>query len=193
MKNRSTTRDAGSHRALTGALAGCLLGLAATACGGGSNPATSSGGALTMVRQVPNEGWDHVVEGAVVNYRNNPPASGPHYPSWARYQEFTVAVARGYWVHNLEHGAVVFLYRPDAPAATVGALRDAFRSVPADPQCGHGRALMTPDSALPRAIAVVAADWVLESDVVEPSVIRDFVLARRNRAPENVCDHGTRP
>jgi hypothetical protein len=142
---------------------------------------------------VPNEGWDHVPEGAPISYRNNPPASGPHYPVWARYQEFATAVGRGYWVHNLEHGGIVFLHRPDAPAATIGALRDAFASVPNDPQCGHRRALLTPDPLLARPFAVVAADWVLEADVVDPALIRSFVLSRRNRAPENVCDHGTRP
>jgi hypothetical protein len=145
------------------------------------------------VRQVPNEGWNHVPEGSAITYQNNPPASGPHYPVWARYQELPAALARGYWVHNVEHGAVVFLYRPDTAPATVGALRDAFRAVPADPQCGHGRALMTPDPLIPRPIAVVAADWVLESDVVERSAILDFVTAHRNRAPENVCEPGPRP
>ena len=94
---------------------------------------------------VVNEGWAHVPEGGAITYRNNPPASGPHYPVWLRYREYTVPMARGHWVHNLEHGAVVVLYRPDAPAEVVRRITEAFRSIPGDPSCGHPRARLTPD------------------------------------------------
>ena len=146
-----------------------------------------------MGTSVANEGWSHVTEGSAITYRSNPPASGSHYPVWLRYGEYTTAVPRGYWVHNLEHGAVVFLYRPDAPAGTVSALRDVFRGLPNDPQCGHPRALMLVDPLMPRAVAVVAADWLLDGDTVDAQRIRDFVTQHRNRAPENVCSDGSRP
>jgi hypothetical protein len=142
---------------------------------------------------IPNEGWVHVAEGSAITYRNNPPASGPHYPVWLRYQEYPGVIARGYWVHNLEHGAVVFLYRPDAPAATVTALRDVFRGLPNDPQCGHPRALMLQDPLMPHAEAVVAADWLLDGETVDAQAIRDFVAQHRNHAPENICEGGDRP
>jgi Protein of unknown function (DUF3105) len=145
------------------------------------------------VTPVPNEGWTHVPEGTPVSYRANPPASGPHYPVWARYQEHAVAVARPYWVHNLEHGAIVFLYRPDAPPAVVAALRGVFQSLPNDPACGHRRALMTPDPLLPRATAVVAADFTISADCVNADLARDFALTRRGLGPEQVCADGTRP
>jgi uncharacterized protein DUF3105 len=172
------------------------LAAAFVACGGGggtpTGPASPPPGGFVGTA-VPNEGWVHVAEGSAITYRNNPPASGPHYPVWLRYQEFTTALARGYWVHNLEHGAVVFLYRPDAAAATVTALRDVFRGLPNDPQCNHPRALMLPDPVMPRPVAVVAADWILEGDTVESLPIRDFVTQHRNHAPENICEGGSRP
>jgi hypothetical protein len=163
-------------------------------CGDGtmSNPEPPPTGP-TVGTQVQNEGWAHVAEGSATNYQHNPPASGPHYPVWLRYQEYGAAQARGYWVHNLEHGAVVFLYRPDAPAASVSALRDTFRTLPNDPQCGHPRALMTPDPAMPRPVAVVAADWILEGETLPAQTILDFVSQHRNRAPENICADGDRP
>src|SRR5215208_4047320 len=91
-------------------------------CGGSGTstptPPPVDTGSCTMTESaVSNEGWVHVAEGSTVTYRNNPPASGPHYPVWARYQSYTTAVARPYWVHNLEHGAIVFVHRPDAAAA----------------------------------------------------------------------------
>ena len=142
---------------------------------------------------MPNEGWTHVAEGSTITYAHNPPASGSHYPVWLRYREYSVAFARGYWVHNLEHGAVVFLYRPDAPGATVTALRDVFRGLPNDPQCGHPRALMLIDPLMSRPVAVVAADWILEGDTVDAATMREFVSQHRNHAPENICGDGQRP
>ena len=143
--------------------------------------------------QVPNEGWAHVPEGTSITYANNPPASGPHYPVWLRYQEYATPMARGYWVHNLEHGAVVFLYRPDAPGNVIAEMTSAFRSLPADPACGHARALLTPDPLLPWSAAVVAADFVLRAENTSNQVIHEFSLARRGRGPEQVCEQGTRP
>jgi Protein of unknown function (DUF3105) len=171
--------------ALAAALAGC------GGDGGTSNPEPPTGAPVGTA--VPNEGWVHVAEGSAITYQHNPPASGPHYPVWLRYEEYGTAQARGYWVHNLEHGAVVFLYRPDAPAAAVGALRDTFRTLPNDPQCGHPRALMTPDPLMPRPVAVVAADWLLEGETLAAQTVRDFVTQHRNRAPENFCEGGDRP
>ena len=167
-------------------------------CGGGGDGGSAINGPSdpscpAVVTPVANEGWVHVPEGSVVSYRANPPASGPHYPVWARYQEHPTAVARPYWVHNLEHGAIVFLYRPDAPAAVVSALRNAYQSLPNDPACGHRRALLTPDPSLPRATAVVAADFVIAADCVNAGIIRDFAIGRRGLGPEQICQDGSRP
>lgn len=175
--------------------------LAISGCGGGSSPTAPSNVTSpplstdrgTVVVQVPNEGFNHVSEGSALTFRHNPPASGAHYPVWARYAEYTTPLARGYWVHNLEHGAVVFLYRPDTASATVDALRSVYRSLPADQECGLPRALLTPDPLMPRPIAVVAWDWVLDSDVVEPSAILDFVLSHRGNGREDICEGGTAP
>jgi len=180
-------------RALAPAGVALLMGCGGGGAGGSPVTGPSDPTCPAVVTPVPNEGWSHVAEGSVVSYRANPPASGPHYPVWARYQEHAVAVARPYWVHNLEHGAIVFLYRPDAPPATVSALRAVFKSLPNDPACGHRRALLTPDPLLPRATAVVAADFVVAADCVNAGIIRDFAIGRRGRGPEQVCQDGTRP
>jgi Protein of unknown function (DUF3105) len=170
------------------------LAISLTACSGSSTPSTPEPPTGAPVgTPVANEGWVHVTEGSAITYQHNPPASGPHYPVWLRYEEYAAAQPRGYWVHNLEHGAIVFLYRPDAPAAAVNALRNTFRALPNDPQCGHPRALMTPDPLMPRPVAVVAADWLLEGETLADQPIRDFVSQHRNRAPENICEGGARP
>ena len=157
-------------------------------CGGGSTSTPSTPpvdtGSCTMTESaVANEGWVHVAEGSGVTYRSNPPASGPHYPVWARYQAYTTAVARPYWVHNLEHGAIVLAHRPDASPALISTLTDTFRSLPNDSQCGHARALLTPDPLLTRPVAVIAANFVLEGDCVSPARILQFTLAHREPGP----------
>lgn len=166
------------------------------ACGGGTTtppppPGAPVAGCATL--PVANEGWLHVAEGSAISYRANPPASGPHYPVWARYEEHNTTVARGYWVHNLEHGGVVLLYRPGAPAGAVTALRDAYRALPNDPACGHKRALLTAEPDLPTDTAVVAADFMLEAGCLDAGGIRHFVDSRIGRGPEQVCANGTRP
>lgn len=185
MRTRATR-----HLAPAGALR------AAAACGGASTspgPLPSDPSCVMTEAAVPNEGWIHVAEGSGVAYRANPPASGPHYPVWARYEAYATTLARPYWVHNLEHGAIVLLHRPDAPAAGVAALGNTFRALPNDPACGHPRALLTPDPLLPRPFAAVAADFALSGDCVNAEAIRQFTLAHRARAPEEICASGTRP
>ena len=165
------------------------------ACGGGgssspNDPAPPPSGVGTPV---PNEGWLHVPEGFAITYVSNPPASGPHYPVWLRYQEYDIAVPRGYWVHNVEHGAIVYLYRPDAPGNVIPEMLAAYRALPADPLCGHKRALITPDPLLPWPAAVVAANFVLRADNTSAQVIEQFALTRRGHGPEQVCEQGSRP
>jgi hypothetical protein len=168
-------------------------------CDGTSCPAAvpcadcSCGEASCTVEAVPNEGWAHVAEGSAIDYRHDPPASGPHYPAWGRYREHPSALARGYWVHNVEHGAVVLLYRPDAPSEVVDLLRAAYQALPPDPRCGHTRALLTPDPLLAPPFAVVAADFVLTCTGVNAAAIGGFATAQRGRAPEDVCTDGSRP
>jgi uncharacterized protein DUF3105 len=183
MRRTSRSRQKWPALALAASLAGC----------GGASPSAPVPTAATPGVPVPSEGWAHVSEGSGITYRSNPPASGPHYPVWLRYQEYAQPMARGYWVHNLEHGAIVVLYRPDAPADVVRQITDAFRSIPSDPSCGHQRAVLTPDPLLPRLTAAVAADFVLLADTVDAQAIREFAVARRGHGPEQLCDQGTRP
>ena len=166
-----------------------------SACGGGGpstpNPTPTVAPGMPQVMNAASEGWAHVAEGSATTYQANPPASGPHYPAWGRYREHTNVLARGYWVHNLEHGAIVLLYRPDAPANVVSELRQAYQALPNDPSCGHKRALMTPDPLLPRPVAAVAAQRVLMSDRLDPSWVRAFTDSFRGQGPEAVCQDGS--
>jgi hypothetical protein len=83
----------------------------------------------------PDFGNAHVAPGSVVDYALCPPTSGAHYnaagqgplrPGFYRPAE---RATPGGWVHNLEHGFIVVLYRgePDSAAmAQLQAFSDAF-------------------------------------------------------------------
>jgi hypothetical protein len=186
--------EAGAMRAWSALPA--LLVASAIACGddgGSAGPdADRRDAGACEAFPVANEGWMHVPEDSTIDYQHNPPASGPHYPVWARYQVHEEPLARGYWVHNLEHGAIVLVYRPDAPAATVEALRAVWEAIPLDPICRHRRSLVVADPDMDDPVAVLAADWAIE-DCIDEAAILDFVDEHRNRAPEQVCGDGVVP
>src|SRR5207302_1571640 len=112
------------------------------------------------------------------------------YPLWAAFEIFSSTVARGYWVHNVEHGAIVLLYRPDAGPDLVSALIDACNAIPGNAERGHKRALLTPDPLLIGTVAIVAANVTLEGGCVDRDAILDFVAAHRNHALEDSCAPG---
>src|SRR5215469_7417837 len=75
---------------------------------GASYPAsapTGPCGAVTQQHAI--EGFNHVDACSYVDYHTLPPSSGDHYPFWAAYMTYDQPVPEGYWVHNLEHGAIV--------------------------------------------------------------------------------------
>ncbi len=140
-------------------------------------------------------GAGHIDVGTCVIYADNPPSSGPHYGRWAPAREYPQPLDRRYWVHNLEHGWLVLLYRPDADPAAVDDLREAMGSLPDDPDCpGFHRVLLTADPALDSAVAAVAWRRVLEGDRLAPEAIRAFFAECRVAAPElRVCANGSDP
>lgn len=92
----------------------------------------------------PDMGQGHPATGTKVTYTYCPPASGKHYnaagvgPLPPRLYSPTDTVIPEGWVHNLEHGALVVLYRGDSQAATTegqAALRTFFEGYPASPVC----------------------------------------------------------
>jgi len=142
-------------------------------------------------------GWGHVPEGTVVEYTNNPPASGPHYGQWVRSGIYEEPIDRRNWVHNVEHGWLVLLHRPDAPAAVVDALHTAYVEAFDDAACPMGpvrRILVTPDPLLETPVAAVTAYRALSADRLDRPVLERMFTLCREAAPERrVCADGRVP
>jgi hypothetical protein len=81
------------------------------------------------IQSPPIEGATHVQPPATVRYRTNPPTSGNHYPSTALTGIHDAPVQNELQVHNLEHGHIVFQYRPgEVDPAILQGIADIVRS-----------------------------------------------------------------
>lgn len=124
-------------------------------------------------------------------YSTNPPSSGEHYAVWADFREYAEPVPRGFWVHSLEHGALVLAYRCTDCDDEVQAARELIETLPEDPSCARfgrvRRVVLTPDPLLD--VRWAAARWgvTLRSDCFEPESFRAFAERPWAGAPENTC------
>jgi hypothetical protein len=165
----------------------------------------NGGGCVNTVETVPQEGIrTHIPEDQEGVYSSNPPVTGEHYARWGRWQIYDQTLRRGYWVHNHEHGGVIYLYHPDAGPSLIEALVRVYNSIPDDPACGHPRALLTPDPLLDASWAVTSSGrepdpaggdfgfgYYIKADCIEDEqALVDFAVEHRNQAYEDVCDHG---
>ncbi len=152
----------------------------------------------------PDMGRTHVPVGQKVTYTFCPPASGSHYNAAGQgpiqpreYGPSDKALPEG-WIHNLEHGAMVILYRgregdPGITDAGQTALKALFSAFPASPVCGIQPGTSTgpviarfDEMATPYAAIV----WgrVLPLDDLDTTQILDFFQVWGERSnPEKQC------
>ncbi|HKA92091.1 MAG TPA: DUF3105 domain-containing protein [Haliangiales bacterium] len=143
----------------------------------------------------------HVMPGAeITTWTSNPPATGTHYFFWAKWgRTYPTPVPRGYWLHNAEHGGMVFLYNcPRGCADQVAALEAVEASMPVDPRCTPPilrRTLVAPDPLLPADVTIAAVAWgyAYTASCVDPDTLREFALAHYGMNYENICDNGSYP
>jgi len=120
-----------------------------------------------------------------IEYPDPPPTGGDHNPCWATWGVHTDAVPAERWVHNLEHGGVVFLYRSDdggtlAPDDET-ALTDLVNRLP--------RTLLTAYTGpLQGRFAVIAWGYRLVSDCLDLEADQKFYDEHFDRAPEDIPD-----
>ena len=175
--------------AVRGLAAAALCLCAATVAGGCYDDGSPAPGGCTSDGSVavPNDVWRHVESEEELVYQHNPPASGPHFPTWASYAIHVEVVKRGNWVHNLEHGAIVLLIGAQATEEQRETILAAYQAIPNDPNCGHRRTIVTKDPLLDGPMAAVAANAVLEGGGLTVAQIVEFAVACRDRAPEDIC------
>ena len=141
---------------------------------------------------VPLEATSHAPPGTPLEWRNDPPSSGPHYTSTATYGLATTPIEPGYWVHSLEHGAIVILY--DCAAAGGDAPCQELRSrleseVFSKARRARGdrvRLVGTPYEGLGVPVAAVAWGRVLRQTSLDPAQLLAFYDRYVDRGPEDL-------
>jgi Protein of unknown function (DUF3105) len=152
----------------------------------------------------PDMGNSHVAVGTVIRYTYCPPASGKHYnaaeqgPIAARPYGPNDAVIPEGWVHNLEHGGLVILYR--GAAADQNALRALYEAVPNSPICGFEPGGQSPGPLMARfdqmawPYAALVWDRVLPMQTLDQAAVLDFYARFGERSnPEKRCQPSPSP
>jgi Protein of unknown function (DUF3105) len=138
----------------------------------------------------------HVAIGTHVQYDSNPPSSGPHYPVWAAFQTWATPLQREYYVHDMEHGAVVLLYKCDADGGcpdVVAGLEAVRAALPDDPLCDKSvrvRVVITPDPLLDVPIAAAAWGWTYKAQCLDAPSLTQFAKDHYGQGPEQLCANG---
>jgi hypothetical protein len=135
-----------------------------------------------------------------------PPASGNHLnqqglgPIKAQVYKPDDKVGPPNWVHNLEHGGLVVLYRSDSPGATpagLQAFRTYFDSFPASPICQVPGGQISPVIArfddMPHPFAAIVWDRVLYLDTWDPELVTRFYLTESERLDSDGVLNGVNP
>lgn len=182
---------------LAGLLAAAVVGVMGLALLGGSGASRNTCAELLQPQQgasaanpivTPNLGNLHVATGSEIDYPICPPASGPHYnergvaPRAPGFYTADAGVGPGSWVHNLEHGFVVVLYRcVDGTCPSndeLNEIRSFVLNGPSTPSavaCGYQSKVLAArfdDMATP--FALIAWDRVLLLDEFDTAVAQDF-------------------
>jgi hypothetical protein len=137
-------------------------------------------------RKVPDEGQQHISTGTRAKYNHTPPTSGPHWPQWARWGVYEQEIPEELWVHNLEHGGIVILYRCDSPCPQlIAQLKEVYATFPKSKH-GHVKLVITPYPKLKTRLAILAWTWIDELTSFDRERLLAFYRAHLDRGPEDV-------
>ena len=135
---------------------------------------------------VPVEAPEHIDTGVPVVYRNRPPSSGPHYARTLRYGLYDLNIEPGFWVHTLEHGGVVILYRcVTACPDLVQQLRRVYAAAPLSQRYHVAKLAALPYDDMDHQIAAVAWGYVDEMDAFDSERLLAFYRDHLDKGPED--------
>lgn len=127
---------------------------------------------------LPTDDQRHV-EGEV-DYPVYPPVGGAHYRCWWDWGVFAEEIPEERWVHNLEHGGVVFLYNcPDGCSDEVSQIVSAFE--------GRERLIVSPYSHMEWRFAAVSWEYRTLMDCLDIDKLDSFYKKRMGHGPEDVA------
>jgi hypothetical protein len=132
------------------------------------------------------EGRNHTT--GKVKYKTNPPTSGGHNPTPAQDGIYAPGnePAPENWVHSLEHGRILFQYKPGTPASDITKLQKVAEE-PLNDSAGYHVLMFQNNTKMPSQYALVAWTKSLTCDKLTPQamdVMRDFRKTYTDKGPE---------
>jgi hypothetical protein len=148
---------------------------------------TANSGWTDTSYAVPDEGHDHIPANQPPTYKHQPPSSGPHYNQQGagplaigNYQQ---EQSPGGWVHNLEHGYVVLVYRCDSDCGTIyNEIQQEWSSIPKDPEFNEVKMVATQYQSMQPKFALLVWDRELDMKTFDTNTIEGFY--------QKYVDHG---
>ena len=113
-----------------------------------------------------------------VLYADRPPAGGPHDPCWATWGAHREPLPDERWVHNLEHGGVVYVYQDPVPSAVTAleALADEKGVF----------VLVAPYADMDSPYAAISWGFRMLTGCVDDEAFRAFYDEHVDQAPESL-------
>lgn len=147
-----------------------------------------------VYRAFPDEGRNHESKRfTAADYKTNPPTSGAHLPPGQEAQDGKYVAGTepeiGSWVHTLEHGRILFQYRPGTHTAAVAQLEKLFNEDVAGSGGAYHSVLMRNNTKMPFQVAAVAWRHYMACREVTPgaiSAMRTFREELVDKAPERI-------
>jgi hypothetical protein len=145
--------------------------------------ATAAGCTFNSYRS---EGRNHTT--GKVKYKTNPPTSGNHNPTPAQDGIYAPGnePAPENWVHSLEHGRILFQYKPGTPASDIARLQKVAEE-PLNDSAGYHVLMFQNNTKMAAQYALVAWTKSLTCDKLTSQsmdVMREFRKAYTDKGPE---------
>lgn len=181
-------------------IAGVAYAVSNSGGGSGDDPAnvdtdkleSAAQAAGCVYRSFPDEGQDHVTETLTeADFKTNPPTSGAHNPEPAADGNYLAGTEPeiANWVHTLEHGRILFQYRPGTDRAVVTQLERLYNEDVADSGGAYHSVLMRNNTKMPFQVAAVGWRHYVACREFTPKAIDAMRLFREelvDTAPEKV-------
>ena len=132
---------------------------------------------ICQVDYLPTEDRRHL-EGEI-DYPVYPPAGGAHNECWYDFGIFDYEIPDERWVHNQEHGAVIFLYNcPEGCEGELNALIEMASPLE--------RIIVSPYANMRWRFAATAWEHRIMMNCLDTDRLKQFYDAHFNQAPEDV-------
>lgn len=134
----------------------------------------------------PNTDHTHINVGSSSPNWEELPASGDHWGAWAAWTHaYDQPVKRGFFLHNLEHGGLVFSYKCASATASASCADAKSKLMSVVNALGLSRVIVTPDPSQPEMFAVRGWRYAFSSSCFDAASIKTFAKAHYRHGRED--------